>query len=102
MELSTVLSGLAVLAAIVFPLLARRDLITRLHERDERREEWRAQLNERMRLLETAPWRIEQLERWHYEYKDWKHEKVDPYLNDYTALERRVSRIENVLNGKLK
>lgn len=102
MDLSTVISIIAVVAAIGFPLLARRDLLTKLEERDKAREEWRAALNKRMSNLETAPFRIEQLERWHSEYKNWKHEKADPYINDYTALEKRVVRIERVLNGKLK
>jgi hypothetical protein len=139
MDLSTVLSFLAVLAAIGFPLLARRDLLTKLEERDKTREEWRADLNKkvdafannrystdfaalqamdkererswwdwrrdadaRLQRLSEAPFRIEQLEKHHAEYRDWKHEKVDPYINDYANLEKRVTRIENRLNGQMK
>ncbi len=104
MELSTVISFLAVLAAIGFPLLARRDLLTKLESRDATREEWRQEFTKRLDGLAdhtTLKYRIELLERQHGEYRGWKHEKADPYINDYTALERRVQRIERYLNGKL-
>jgi hypothetical protein len=139
MDLSTVLSILAVIAAIGFPLLARRDLLTKLQVHDESREEWRRQVSERLAAIEDrkqstefaamqamdkererawwewrrevdaslqrvagVPYRVELLEKHHNEYKDWKHEKADPYIGDYAALERRVTRIETKMNGLLK
>jgi hypothetical protein len=139
MELSTAISMLGLVAAILFPLLARRDLLTKLAAQDQGREEWRADVGKRLSSLEDrkqsidfaamqamdkererawwdwrrdaearlqrvgdAPYRIEQLEKQHDEYRDWKHEKVDPYIGDYAALERRVTRIETKMNGLLK
>ena len=104
MDLPTVLSALAVLAAIGFPLLARRDVLTKLVERDRTRDEWKREINKKIdRLTEAAlNRRIVFLEKQHAEYKDWKHELADPYILDYKALEKRVSRIERVLNGKLQ
>lgn len=103
MDLPTSISILAVVAAIGFPLLARRDLLTKLEARDQTREEWRQDLTRKLEALTEASLkhRIEFLERQHSEYKEWKHEKADPYMNDYQALERRVRRIERYLNGKL-
>jgi hypothetical protein len=103
MDLPTILSVLAVVAAIGFPLLARRDMLTTLEERDRTREEWKGEINTKLDRLTEASlnYRIQFLETQHHEYKDWKHEKADPYINDYQALERRVQRIERYLNGKL-
>lgn len=103
MDLATALSILAVAAAIGFPLLARRDLLTKLEARDATREEWKREISTKMDALTEASlkYRIEQLERQEAEYKDWKHELADPYILNYKALEQRVSRIERVLNGKL-
>lgn len=103
MDLSTALSCLAVVAAIGFPMLARRDLLTKLEARDVTREEWRQEINTKLNRLTEASlsYRIDVLERQHGEYRDWKHELADPYILNYKALEQRVSRIERVLNGKL-
>jgi hypothetical protein len=139
MELRDALALLGLLVAIAVPLLARRDILTRLTVHDEGRDEWRREVAARLNALEdrkqsndfaamqamdkqreaawwdwrrsvdqtldrlgNIPYRVEQLEKRHSEYKDWKHERADPYINDYTSLEQRIRRIENVLNGRLK
>lgn len=138
MDLPTVISILCALAAVGFPLLARRDVLTKLEAQNQSREEWRQQVGQRLTALEdrkqstdlvelkamdrqrevawwewrrdvdkrladvtNAPYRLKQLEQQYAEYKEWKHVKADPYIGDYKALERRVARIERVLNGKL-
>lgn len=34
--------------------------------------------------------------------RKWKHERGEPHVNAMIALEKRVSRIERTLNGKLR
>lgn len=63
---------------------------------------WRRSVDHCIEAVANIPYRVEQLERLYAEYKDWKHEKADPYIGDYTALEKRVTRIERVMNGQIK
>lgn len=104
---ATAIALLGLVAAFLFPMMSRRDVLTKMVERDQGREEWRQEIARRLKELEDAerevvPHRVKHLEDEHKAYKDWKHQYADPYILNYKELERRVARIERVLNGKLR
>lgn len=107
MDLSTAISALAVLAAILFPLLARRDVLTKLVERDRARDEWRHQITADVEALKKATPVTELAlltqsvttlaasvkDLWKYT-TDLKHVHIDPYEREVAKLRASVDKLE--------
>lgn len=107
MDLPTALSLLAVVAAIGFPLLARRDLLTKAVERDRIRDEWRTQITADVEALKKAAPVTELAlltqsvatlaatvkELWDYA-TDLKHLHIDPYEREVAKLRASVDKLE--------
>lgn len=108
MDLSTALSILAVVAAFGFPLLARRDLLTKLDERDVARNEWRTQITRDVEALKRATPVTELAlltqsvttlaaslkDLWKYT-TDLKHLHIDPYELEVAKLRASIDRMED-------
>jgi hypothetical protein len=108
MDLSTAISLLAVVAAIGSAMLARRDLLTKLDERDTARNEWRREITADVEALKRATpvtelalltqsvqtLALSVKDLWKYT-TDLKHMHVDPYLLEVAKLRASVDRLED-------
>lgn len=107
MDLSTAISAIAVLVAIGASLLARRDMLTKVVERDRIRDEWRHQITADVEALKKAvpvtelalltqsvtTLAVSVKDLWKYA-TDLKHLHIDPYEREVAKLRASVDQLE--------
>jgi hypothetical protein len=100
MDLNTAVAILCAVAAIGFPLLARRDVLTKLEAQNQSREEWRQQVMQRLASLEDRKQSNDLVElkamdkQREQAWWDWRRD-VDKRLGEIATAPYRLTQLEH-------
>lgn len=81
-----------------------------IDDTEQSTKEWRTDVGRRLQVLEeqmtdtekaVLATKVETMGQEIWSLREWKHLRGDPYVNAMDALNKRVERLERILNGKL-